>query len=99
MAHPLSANPKILIQNIRWTILITPDAIHVGSLNAFFLWILSTATATSVDNPWLIYLLHLAGIVIVYCYRKLGKNSEVGKNLIMDEIHQPGSGIPTRMGQ
>ncbi|WP_261857589.1 voltage-gated chloride channel family protein [Photobacterium sanguinicancri] len=98
MAHPLSANPKIFIQIIRWTLLITPVAILVGSLNAFFLWILSTATATRVDNPWLIYLLPLAGIVIVYCYRNLGKNSEGGNNLIMDEIHQPGAGIPTRMG-
>ncbi len=64
----------------------------------FFLWVLNLATETRIDNAWLIYLLPLAGIVIVYCYRNLGKNSEGGNNLIMDEIHEPGAGIPTRMG-
>lgn len=98
MAHPLSANPKIFVQILRWTLLIIPVAVIVGSLNAFFLWILNLATVTRIDNPWLIYLLPLAGIAIVYCYRNLGKNSEGGNNLIMDEIHEPGAGIPTRMG-
>ncbi|PSW19392.1 voltage-gated chloride channel protein [Photobacterium sanctipauli] len=98
MAHPLSANPKIFVQILRWTLLIIPVAVVVGSLNAFFLWILNLATVTRVENPWLIYMLPLAGLVIVYCYRRLGKNSDGGNNLIMDEIHEPGAGIPTRMG-
>jgi len=98
MAHPLSANPKIFVQILRWTLLIIPVAVIVGSLNAFFLWILNLATVTRIDNPWLIYLLPLAGIAIVYSYRNLGKNSEGGNNLIMDEIYEPGAGIPTRMG-
>jgi len=98
MAHPLSANPKIFVQILKWTLLIIPVAVIVGSLNAFFLWVLNLATETRIDNAWLIYLLPLAGIVIVYCYRNLGKNSEGGNNLIMDEIHEPGAGIPTRMG-
>jgi len=98
MSHPLSANPKIFVQIIKWTLLIIPVAMIVGSLNAFFLWSLSTATQTRIANDWLIYLLPFAGLVIVYLYRNLGKNAEGGNNLIMDEIHQPGAGIPTRMG-
>ncbi|MGD8173776.1 voltage-gated chloride channel family protein [Vibrio sp. TRT 21S02] len=98
MSHPLSANPKIFLQILRWTALITPVAIIVGALNAFFLWLLSYATDVRNGNMWLIYFLPLAGVVIVYCYRNLGKNSEGGNNLIMDEIHEPGAGIPTRMG-
>ena len=98
MSHPLSANPKIFVQIVKWTLLIIPVAMIVGSLNAFFLWSLSTATQTRIANDWLIYLLPFAGLVIVYLYRNLGKNAEGGNNLIMDEIHQPGAGIPTRMG-
>jgi H+/Cl- antiporter ClcA len=30
-------------------------------------------------------------------YKTWGKNSDVGNNLILDEIHKPGGGIPTRM--
>jgi len=98
MAHPLSANPKIFVQILRWTVLIVPVAIVVGSLNAFFLWSLQVATASRIAHPWLLYLLPLAGLGIVCSYRKLGKNSEGGNNLIMDEIHDPGAGIPRRMG-
>jgi len=98
MAHPLSANPKIFVHIFKWTLLIIPVAVIIGSLNAFFLWALHLATQTRVENDWLLYLLPFAGLVIVYLYRNLGKNSEGGNNLIMDEIHQPGAGIPTRMG-
>jgi len=98
MAHPLHRNPQNLIQLLRWSLIVIPVALLVGTFNAFFLWLLSEATDARVDNPWLIYLLPLAGIVIVYCYKNLGKNSSGGNNLIMDEIHQAGSGVPVRMG-
>ncbi|HEY6900853.1 MAG TPA: voltage-gated chloride channel family protein, partial [Puia sp.] len=49
------------------------------------------------DHPWLLFLLPLAGIGIYFLYKFLGKNSEAGNNLIMDEIHTPGGGIPARM--
>ncbi len=98
MAHPLSSNPKIFIQIIRWTLLIVPVAVVVGSLNALFLWLLQVATATRSGHPWLLYLLPVAGLFIVFSYRKMGKNSDGGNNLIMDEIHDPGAGVPRRMG-
>jgi H+/Cl- antiporter ClcA len=44
-----------------------------------------------------LYLLPLAGILIYFVYKYLGKNAEAGNNLIMDEIHEPGGGVPTRM--
>ncbi len=97
MAHPLSSNPRIFLQIIRWGVLIVPVAVVVGSLNALFLWLLKEATATRIANSWLLYLLPLAGLVIVFSYRRMGKNSEGGNNLIMDEIHDPGAGIPRRM--
>ncbi|MBD1577286.1 voltage-gated chloride channel family protein [Vibrio sp. S11_S32] len=98
MSHPLKPNPKLFIQILRWIIIIVPVASVIGALNAFFLWLLSEATATREANTWLLYLLPFAGLLIVYLYRELGKNSDGGNNLIMDEIHQPGAGIPTRMG-
>jgi H+/Cl- antiporter ClcA len=87
----------LLLQILRWTLLIIPVAVIVGSLNALFLWLLEVATRTRIGSPWLLYLLPLAGLLIVYSYRNLGKNSEGGNNLIMDEIHEPGAGIPMRM--
>lgn len=82
---------------IRWTILVLPVAVAVGSMVALFLWLLEMATHTRWANMWIIYLLPLAGILIYALYRFWGKNSEAGNNLIMDEIHKPGGGIPFRM--
>ncbi len=97
MAHPLKSNPRVFLQILRWALLIIPVAAVVGSLNALFLWLLEVATKTRIEQFWLLYLLPFAGLVIVFCYRNLGKNSEGGNNLIMDEIHEPGAGIPVRM--
>lgn len=98
MSHPLKYNFKNVRQILRWIVLVIPVALLVGSFNALFLWAMSTAFETRVENPWLIYLLPVAGLLIVYCYQNLGKNSGGGNNLIMDEINEAGQGIPVRMG-
>ncbi|BDC98642.1 voltage-gated chloride channel family protein [Persicobacter psychrovividus] len=86
---------------LKWLLIITPLAVIVGSINAFFLWLLSKATdfrISTYDNyAWIIYLLPLAGVAIIWAYRKFGKNSEGGNNLILDEIHASSAGIPGRM--
>ncbi|HEY1167243.1 MAG TPA: voltage-gated chloride channel family protein [Chitinophaga sp.] len=82
---------------IRWTILAIPVSIVTGSLVALFLWLLDKATHTRWQQEWLLYLLPLAGVGIYFLYKQLGKNAEAGNNLIMEEIHQPGGGIPARM--
>lgn len=80
-----------------WTVLIVPVSVVVGLLVALFLWLLEWATITRWANMWLIFLLPLAGILITLLYRFAGKNAEAGNNLIMDEIHKPGGGVPARM--
>ena len=87
----------ILLYLLRWTAFIIPLAIAVGSLVALFLFSLDRATAFRWQHQWLLYLLPLAGIAISLAYTLYGKNSEAGNNLIIDEIHQPGGGIPARM--
>lgn len=82
----------------RWTLLVIPVSLTAGSLVALFLWLLDKATRTRFDHPWLLFLLPLAGLLIYGLYRSMGKNSEAGSNLIIDEIHEPGGGVPARMG-
>lgn len=82
---------------LRWSLLIFPVAIAVGLLVAFFLWLLDMATATRWQNGWLLFLLPVAGILISWLYRYFGKNADQGNNLILEEIHQPGGGVPARM--
>ncbi|MBN2263573.1 MAG: voltage-gated chloride channel family protein [Prolixibacteraceae bacterium] len=82
---------------LRWVLLVIPVALVTGSIVALFLFLLDWATELRWKHEWLLYLLPVAGVVIVALYRFKGKNSEAGNNLVMDEIHKPGGGIPARM--
>lgn len=68
-----------------------------GSASALFLAALEQVTRLRFAHPWLVYLLPLGGPVIVWIYRRWGSGSERGTNLILDEIHHPGAGVPFRM--
>src|SRR3954466_15889566 len=87
----------ILNHLLRWTLLTIPVSFIVGSLVALFLWLLEKATELRWQPGWLLYVLPLAGVLIYVGYRDLGKNAEAGNNLIMEEIHEPGGGVPSRM--
>jgi H+/Cl- antiporter ClcA len=95
--HPLFEQFFILSRLLRWTALVIPVSLTVGSLVALFLWLLDKAIYFRWDNPWLLFLLPAGGVGIYFLYRLWGKSSESGNNLIMDEIHEPGGGVPARM--
>ena len=82
---------------LKWTLLVLPVSFFAGTVVALFLWLLDKVTLLRWQYSWLLYLLPIAGILIFFLYKKLGKNSEAGNNLIMDEIHEPGGGVPARM--
>jgi H+/Cl- antiporter ClcA len=87
----------IALQLLRLTAIIIPISIFIGLLVALFLWLLEFVTNTRWQYPWFIYLLPLAGIFIYWLYSSFGKNASAGNNLILNEIHQPNSGIPVQM--
>ncbi|HAR39399.1 MAG TPA: hypothetical protein DCS09_12950 [Porphyromonadaceae bacterium] len=87
----------ILKYIIKWFFYIIPVSVVVGSMVAFFLWLLDLATIFRWSNGWLLYFLPIVGIAIVALYKFKGKNADAGNNLVMDEIHKPGGGIPFRM--
>lgn len=82
---------------LRWTLILVPMAAAIGSLCAAFLWTLDVATRTRFNYPWLLYLLPLGGFAIGLLYHLAGKSVEGGNNLIVEQIHEPGGGIPLRM--
>ncbi|WP_454859419.1 DUF190 domain-containing protein [Rhizobium binxianense] len=81
----------------KWIVIVVPMAIAVGSLVALFLWSLDKATDLRFEFPWLIYCMPVAGFAMVWAYGKFGKSAEGGNNLIVDQIHEPGGGVPLRM--
>lgn len=70
-----------------------------GFASAVFLILLDLATAAQTDNPWLLYLLPLAGIAIAWAYAGFGKSAAGGNNLLLDQIHAADevNRVPLRM--
>lgn len=81
----------------KWLAITTPMAVAVGSFCAAFLWMLERATTTREAQPWLLFALPVAGGIIGAIYARVGKPAEGGNNLIVDQIHEPGGGVPLRM--
>jgi H+/Cl- antiporter ClcA len=92
-----SKQVSLLQYLIRWTLISIPVAIAIGSLVALFLWLLNWAIHFRFEHTWLLYFLPAAGVVIHLLYKWYGQSAERGNNLIIDEIHQPGAGVPKRM--
>lgn len=86
-----------IVSSARWLLFVIPLGILTGSACALFLWSLDRVTALQTSHDWMLYLLPVAGAGVVWLYQVTGKNSEAGNNLIIDEIHQPGGGVPFRM--
>jgi H+/Cl- antiporter ClcA len=86
-----------LKHKLRQLIITIPVAIVTGSLVAFFLWLLNWAIHVRFQQPWLLFLLPVAGVLIHFIYQFTGKNSEKGNNLVIQEINQAAQGVPKRM--
>eukprot|EP01035_Chromulina_nebulosa_P030683 gene30683-40796_t len=82
---------------LKWLGIVIPMASVVGSLCALFLWGLDRATQARFAYPWLIYGMPVAGFLMVLAYQRFGRAAEGGNNLIVEQIHEPGGGVPLRM--
>lgn len=91
---PFSSRLRDAAQNLA---LAAAVGVLAGSAAAGFLAALDAVTAIRFSHPWLIALLPIAGIATALVYRRVGGRAERGANLIIDEIHAPGGGVPLRM--
>lgn len=97
MKKVFEARLALLQFTFRWTVIVLPVAAVIGSMVALFLWLLNWAIHFRFGHPWLLYALPLGGIGIHFLYKWYGAPAERGNNLIIDEIHEPGAGVPKRM--
>ncbi len=81
----------------KWALLASIVGVLGGTASAVFLLSLDFATETRLQNPWLLYLLPVAGLLIGLLYHYWGKDCEGGNNLILDEIHDPKKGVSGRL--
>jgi H+/Cl- antiporter ClcA len=98
---------QLALYFLRWLVIGLPVGALVGSAVALFLSSLERATEIRWSSdigsglfagyPLLLLLLPLAGAAIAGMYQLAGKSVEAGNNLIVDQIHEPGGGVPGRM--
>ena len=87
----------------KWVLIGVPVGAVIGSAVAGFLWLLEAATEVRFRTdlpsgiPWLLFLLPVGGVGVGLLYHYFGKGVEGGNNLIMEQIHKPGGGVPARM--
>lgn len=93
----MSPSPIPLPRQLRWLALFTGMAVTVGSVSAFFLWSLDAVTRLRFGSPWLVALLPVGGFAVAWMYQRFGGSANGGTDLLLDEIHQPGAGVPRRM--
>jgi len=82
---------------LKWAIWTIPLGWAVGSACAGFLWSLDAVTHLRETHPWLLFCLPVFGALAAWIYHVLGCEAEGGSNLVIDAIHEPGTGIPPRM--
>jgi hypothetical protein len=82
---------------LRWALILIPMAAVVGTLCGAFLWSLDAITRLRFAFPWLLYLLPIGGFAVGLLYHLAGRSVEGGNNLIVEQIHEPGGGVPLRM--
>lgn len=82
------------VRTLKWIAALACIAVLVGSAAALFLWALDAATRQRFANPWLIYLLPLAGAAMGFYYRHLGRHVSSGNHAILGNVHNGNDPVP-----
>ncbi|MBI1278381.1 MAG: voltage-gated chloride channel protein [Anaerolineaceae bacterium] len=82
---------------VKWIVLGSIVGVLSGTASAIFLVTLNWATAVRVANPYLLFLLPAAGLVIGWSYYRIGGSAVRGNNLVIEQVHLNKDPIPLRM--
>ncbi len=88
---------RVVVHLLRWIVLGVASGVLAGLASFAFLETLDRVTEVRVDEPWLVWLLPIAGLVIGFVYHRWGGRSSGGSALLLEEIHQPTAWVPRRM--
>lgn len=96
-AHLNGESPATFRRLGRDVLFAVPVGLLAGFASALFLWSLDRVTEARWQQPWLLWLLPVAGFAVGWVYHRIGQGAERGTDLILDQIHTPGGGVPARM--
>ena len=70
---------------IKWSVLAIVTGGLIGVISSAFGHTLSAATSFRKDNPWVLFAMPLAGLIIVFLYKKFGKD-DGGTNQVFSTV-------------
>lgn len=91
--RPLLTNTLV---TAKWVVFAAITGAVVSLVGSAFYFLLSFVTIVREQNPWIIYLLPLAGLAVVATYHLMKNDKDGGTNLVISAIHS-GDRIPLRM--
>lgn len=86
-----------LRQTAKWAVISMCVGLLAGCASAVFLKSLDHVTAWRESHLWIVWFLPVCGFIMSWLYEKIGKGSDKGHDLLMDEIHDPKAVVPLRM--
>ena len=94
--HKLLHNLQRIKTSIKWIIFSIVVGCIVGMTGTLFYFGMSFVTLLRQQNPWLIFLLPIGGLLIVGSYHLLHDEKDTGTNLVLSAIHSNDE-LPLRM--
>ena len=85
---------KYLLSFVKWLLISTVTGAVGGAVGAMFHLSVDKATEFRTENPWLVYLLPAAGIIIVFVYKLLRLDEGIGTNDILTAVRKKEKGVP-----
>jgi H+/Cl- antiporter ClcA len=85
------------LATLRYAVLAVLVGIVGGLLSALFIGSLNWATTVRLNHGWLIWLMPMGGLLVGIAYNYFGSSITAGNNLVLDQIHEPSAGVPSRM--
>ena len=92
----IKRNIKYYLYFSRWMLVAVLLGVFGGVIGYIFHHLIDEVTALRGEFPWLLFLLPLAGLFIVFAYRKMGLEKDPGTNLVLSST-QTEETVPFRM--
>ncbi len=94
--HKIKHNLHRGAVSVKWVIFSLIVGTVVGLCGTAFYYGMTLVTLVRAQNPWLIFLLPIGGLIIVGLYHLLHDEKDTGTNLVISAIHS-GDNLPFRM--
>ena len=85
--HKIKHNAHRTLVSIKWVIFAIIVGGIVGLCGTAFYFCLTFVTVLRGQDPWLLYLLPVGGLIIVGAYHLLHDEKDTGTNLVISAIH------------